>query len=305
MYAAEIMKFWLLLFGFAVLTEPAIAAAKGDCGTIILPPGGGNGPSDDITSFSPFFSDSAYNGESSWLLYPNLLWINRFSQIDWSRSLASAVTTSGNQVFTITMRPWHWSDGVPVTAEDVAYSFAVDKAIGPTWPGYGTGGMPDIVKTIKILSPSQLQITTTHPVNPTWFIYNGISGLEPVPAHVWKKYSVDQLFQLQSTPGFFNVVDGPLKLQKFDVGLDAVFVPNPAWEGPKVHFSRLVFAFLQGDGTTVQAVESGNLDAGEGADGFVFGGSTFSWRSRRNSAPIDLPERDLCEFQKSEGGIFQ
>ncbi len=257
------MKFLFALLVFAVLIPAAYASDKGDCGTIVLPTGGGDGPSNDITSFSPFFSNSAYNAESSWLLYPNLLWINRFSQIDWSRSLASAVTTTDNQTFTITMRPWHWSDGVPVTAGDVAYTFAIDKEIGPSWPGYGGGGLPYIVKSVKVLSPSQLQIVTVQKVNPTWFIYNGISSLEPLPEHAWRQYTLDQMYQLQSTPSFYNVVDGPLKIQRLDVGLDAVFVPNPAWEGPKMHFSRLVFKFLQGDGASVQGVESGDMDAGE------------------------------------------
>ena len=251
---------------FAVFLALLLAApfaqgqVKGDCGTIVLPTGAGQAGSDDLTSFSPLFSDTAYNQEAAWLLYPNLLWINRFSQIDWSRSLASAVTTPDNMTFTITMRPWHWSDNVPVTAEDVAYAFAVIKQLGPTWPSYGGGGLPYIVKSLKVLAPLQFQVITVHPVNAQWFIFNGISGLAPLPQHIWKNYTVDQQFQLQSTPGFFAVVDGPLKLQSFAVGLDAVFVPNPRWEGQKMHFKRLVFKFLQGDGAGVQGVESGDTD---------------------------------------------
>lgn len=257
------MKFSIVIVAMLAAVPPAYAVQKGDCGTIVLPSGGGNGPSDDITSFSPFFSDNAYSEESGWLLYPNLLWVNRYSQIDWARSLASAVTTTNNTVFTITLRPWHWSDGVPLGAEDVAYTFGLIQKLGPSWPGYGSGGLPYIVKTVKVLSPAQLQIITVHPVNPMWFIYNGIGSLEPVPEHAWKKYSLDQMMQLQSTPGFFDVVDGPLKIQRLEIGLDAVFVPNSAWEGPKMHFSRLIFEFLQGDGANVQGVESGAFDAAE------------------------------------------
>jgi peptide/nickel transport system substrate-binding protein len=254
------------LLGFLFLMAPALHSAvadeKGDCGTIVMPTGAGQTESDVISSFSPIYSDSQYNEEAAWLMYPNLLWINRFSQIDWSRSLASSVITKDNSNFLITMRPWHWSDGVPVTAGDVAYSFGLDKALGPDWVDYGQGGLPMIVKSVKVLSPTQLVITTTHAVNPTWFIYNAISALVPLPEHAWKKYTLDQMYQLQTTPSFYDVVDGPLKLQRFDVGLDAVYVPNPAWEGPKMHFTRLVFNFLQGDGAGVQGVESGDMDEG-------------------------------------------
>jgi len=240
----------------------ARADVKGDCGTIVMPTGAGQTESDVISSFSPLYSDSQYNQEAGWLMYPILLWINRFSQIDWSRSLASAVTTTDNINFLVTMRKWHWSDGVPLSAEDLAYSFALAKALGPDWVSYGAGGLPGIVKAMKVLNPTQLLITTTHAVNPTWFIYNGIGQLAPFPEHVWKKYTLDQMYQLQTTLSFYDVVDGPLKLQRFDVGLDAVFVPNPAWEGPKMHFNRLVFNFLQGDGAGVQGVEAGDLDEG-------------------------------------------
>ncbi len=243
-----------------LFVAPALAEQKGDCGTIVLPTGAGQTGSDDLTSFSPLFSDTAYNATAALLLYPNLLWINRFSEIDWSRSLATAVTTKDNTNFTITMRPWKWSDGVPVTANDVAYAFGVIQKLGPTWPGYGGGGLPYIVKSLKVTGPSTFTVTTVHPVNAEWFIYNGISGLAPLPEHAWKNYTPDQQFQLQSTPSFFSVVDGPLKLQSLAMGLDAVFVPNPAWPGPKMHFSRLVFRFLQGDGANVQGVESGDLD---------------------------------------------
>ncbi len=246
------------------LAPAAQADDKGDCGTIVLPTGAGQAGSGDLTSFSPIYADSAYNQGASWLLYPDLLWINRFSQIDWSRSLATAVTTSAdNTTFTVTMRPWVWSDGVPVTASDSAYFFELAKKLGPTWPGYGGGGLPDIVKSFTVLSPSQFQVVTKHPVNPKWFIYNAIAGLIPLPEHVWRKYSLDQQFQLQSTPSFYDVVDGPLKLKSIVIGQDAVFVPNPAWPGPKMHFSRLVFRFLQGDGASVQGVESGETDEGQ------------------------------------------
>ena len=254
-----------LAFLLALLLAAPIAQAqvKGDCGTIVFPTGAGQTGSDDLTSFSPLFADTAYNATAALLLYPNLLWINRFSEIDWSRSLATAVTTTDDTTFTVTMRPWHWSDGVPVTAADVAYTFGIIKQLGPTWVGYGGGGLPYIVKTLKVLGPSQFQVVTVHPVNAQWFIYNGISGLAPLPEHDWKKYTIDQQFQMQSTPSFFNVVDGPLKLQSIAMGLDAVFVPNPRWEGPKMHFTRLIFKFLQGDGANVQGVESGDTDDSE------------------------------------------
>jgi peptide/nickel transport system substrate-binding protein len=250
----------MLCVGGAAIAQPV---AKGDCGTIVMPTGAGQAGADDLTSFSPLYSDTAYNQEASGLLYPSLIWINRFSQIDWSRSLASAVNTADNETFMVTMRPWHWSDGQPVTATDVVFYFDLAKRLGSTWPSYGAGGLPNIIKSMTIVSPSALQIVTTHTVNPTWFIYNALSILTPLPEHAWKNRSPAEMYQRQSSPSFYQPVDGPLMIKSLDVGIDAVFVPNPAWEGPKMHFSRLIFKFQPGDGAGVQGVESGNLDEAE------------------------------------------
>ncbi len=258
------MRAVLALAILFVSVTVAHADQKGDCGTIVLPTGIGESSSDDVTSMNALLANSAYNEEAAELAYQSLVWINRFDEIDWSRSLASAITTPDNgTTYDVTLRPWHWSDGVPVTTADVAYAFSLIKQLGETYTAYGQGGMPEIVKSLNIISPSQFQVVLQHQVNPTWFIYNGLPQLQPLPAHSWGKYTLDQIYQLQSTPAFFNVVDGPLKYQRLDVGLDLVTVPNPAFEGPKMHFQRLVFKFLQGDGAAVQGVESGDTDAAE------------------------------------------
>jgi peptide/nickel transport system substrate-binding protein len=213
---------------------------------------------------NPLLVDSAYNAQMASMIYEDLIWINRFDQIDWSRSVASAITTPDQgTTYDVSLRPWHWSDGVPVTTADVAYTFKLMKKLGPLLPGYGAGGMPDIIKSLNIISPTQFQVVLTHQVNPTWFIYNGLGQLQPLPEHSWGRYTLDQIWQLQSSPAFFSVVDGPLKAQRLDIGRDIVLVPNPKFDGPKMHFDRLIFDFLETDGAVLQAVESGEIDAGD------------------------------------------
>jgi len=45
-----------------------------------------------------------------------------------------------------------WSDGQPVTAKDVLYTFDMLKKLGPTYENYGTGGIPTVIKTFKVLN---------------------------------------------------------------------------------------------------------------------------------------------------------
>jgi peptide/nickel transport system substrate-binding protein len=81
-----------------------------------------------------------------------------------------------------------------------------------------------------------------------------------VPAHIWSHYTVDQIWQHQSTPSFFQVVDGPLIPKTLASGLDAIFVPNPHYEGPHINFSRLIMKFMESENAELQAVQSGDLD---------------------------------------------
>ncbi len=247
---------------WAGFTMPAAAMAPGGCGTIIIPPGLGEGPGADVTSFNPLLITSIYNQEASYLLFEQLLWINRFHTIDWSRSIASAVSTPDDgQTYQVTLKPWEWSDGVPVTAADVVYTFGLIKAYGTAYTGYGAGGMPGLIASVVADDATHLTVTLTKRVNPEWFELNGLSQLIPLPAHVWGKYTPDQIWQAQSNPKFFSVVDGPLKIKKLVSGVDAQFVPNPLYGGAKMHFSRFIMKFENSEGQELQAVQSHDLDA--------------------------------------------
>ncbi len=239
----------------------ARAAMAADCGTIVIPPGIGVGAGADVTSFNPHLVQSEYNAEAANLLFMQLVWINRFHTIDYSRSLASAVTSPDEgKTYDVTLRAWHWSDGVPVTAADVAYTLKLVRALGGTWPGLGAGGMPDIIASLTITDPTHFVIVLKRQVNPQWFILNGLSTLVPMPAHIWSRYTVDEIWQNQSSPAFFQVHDGPLTIKRLVFGQYAEFVPNPAYEGPKMHFSRFIMKFMDSEDSEMQAVESNDLD---------------------------------------------
>jgi peptide/nickel transport system substrate-binding protein len=246
---------------FLSLTLGAGSAAADNCGTIIVPPGIGEGPGADVTSFNPLLVQSLYNQETTYLLFTQLIWINRYHKIDYSRSVASAVTTPDQgKTYNVTLRAWHWSDGVPVTSTDVQYTFDLLKQLGSTSPEYGTGGMPDIVQSFDIIDPTHFRIVLKHSVNADWFILNGLASLVPMPEHVWGHYSLAQIWQNQSSPQFFSVVDGALKIQNLVVGQEAIFVPNPRYDGQPVNFSRFIMRFMDSEGMELQAAESHNVD---------------------------------------------
>jgi peptide/nickel transport system substrate-binding protein len=254
------MRFCTLALACGLALGAASARAQ-DCGTIVIPPGLGIGPGADVTSFNPLFITSLYNQEAAGLIFEQLLWINHFHTIDWSRSIASAVATpDGGKSYNITLRPWAWSDGVPVTAADVLYTFRLIRAYGTSYAGYGAGGMPGIIAAITAPDAAHIHIVLTHAVNPQWFILNGLVQLLPLPVHVWGRFTPDEIWQGQSSPDFFRVTDGPLLLQNLSVGVAASFTPNPLYGGGRMHFSRFVMKFESAEGQELQAVEAGDLD---------------------------------------------
>jgi peptide/nickel transport system substrate-binding protein len=226
-------------------------AAPGDCGTVIIP------TDSDITTLNPMLSQNDADTQAAQLMYMGLIWINRFQQIDWSRSLASAITTlDTGKVYQVTLRP-HWSDGVAITSADIAYDLRLMRQL---YQSAGNGGMPGIIKSLIVRDPTHFDIVLSHRVNPRWFITNGLAQLLPLPARDLARYSIDQLQQMQSTPGFFKIVDGPLKISRMDVGQDLVLVPNPDYPGPAPHFRQLIFRFIESDNSALQMIEASELD---------------------------------------------
>jgi peptide/nickel transport system substrate-binding protein len=185
------MKYLVVLLPLIVL-GPVAHADQDDCGTIVVPTGIGISSGADITSFNPLIADSLYNAAAANLMYQGLIWINGHTEeIDWSRSLASAISSPDNgTTYNVTLRPWHWSDGVPVTTADVAYTFRLIKALGTTYSGFGAGGMPNIIKSLNIINATQFQVVLKRRVNPTWYIYNGLEQLLPLPAHSWGRHTL-------------------------------------------------------------------------------------------------------------------
>ena len=206
----------------------------------------------------PFMSGayiSVYNLNTfSNLMYRPLYWFGDGSQprLNSSLSLANTPSWSGNTA-TITLKHYMWSNGTPVTATDVMFWVNMLKAVGATdWGAYN--GFPSaFVTSIKAVSPTELQMTTKKAYSHTWFLYNDLSQITPMPA-AWDrtasgpsdcatkvsdctavyKYLDGQARQLStyaSSP-LWGTVNGPWKMSAFNPDGHVTFVPNSKYSGP-------------------------------------------------------------------------
>jgi peptide/nickel transport system substrate-binding protein len=188
----------------------------------------------------------------TYLMYRPLYWFGTGDQptVNTSLSLANLPTVNGKTV-TITLKPYMWSNGTQVTAQDVMFWLNMELAEPANFFGYT--GFPANTSNIKVVSPTELTMTMDQSYNPTWFLYNDLSQITPMPAAwdrtasgpsscdttvkdctaVWS-YLTGQASHLSgyaSSP-LWSVVDGPWRLSQFNADGYVVMVPNKSYSGP-------------------------------------------------------------------------
>lgn len=221
--------------------------------------------------------NSIYNVRVTHLMYKGLFHIGRKGTINYRRSIAEKITWNrSGTVYTVELNPkWHWSDGKPLTAEDVLFTWQVLKAAtspnAPApWPfvGINSGGIPSLIKSVTAPNPHEVVVTLKQPTNQLWFLYHGLSDFAPLPAHVWNKFPSDPMQEIKylgkngDNPTFFKVVDGPFELSKVSPNVAWTFTPNPHYDGHTPYISRLVFAYETSDAAEFNALKTGTVDVG-------------------------------------------
>jgi len=228
------------------------------------------------------FASGAYFGvnntvDFSFLMYRPLYWFGRGSQpvLNPSLSLANPPAFDGRKV-TITLKHYLWSDGTPVTAQNVVFWLNMMLAVPQHYGGYS--GFPANVTDIRAASPTKLTMTMDKAYSPAWFLYNDLSQVVPMPA-AWDrtaqgpshctttvqdcpavyKYLDSQSKALStyvSSP-LWSVVDGPWRLSAFDADGHVTFVPNKAYSGPVkpklAAFQEVPFASEAGEYNVLQS----------------------------------------------------
>ncbi len=225
-------------------------------------------------------ADSSVNSQLDSLLYKPLIQISsRTDKYVPSRSIASHITwNSEGTRYTIQLNPkWHWSNGRPVTAQDVVFSWNIMKAAssnqsGLAWgfAGMGSGGVPGLWKQVIATASHTVVVTLTQPRNQQWFVHNGLSQIIPVPRSVWDKYPHNITRELAfiksvaNNPNAapFGVVDGPFRFKKYAPNQYWQFAPNPRYDGHKPSISTLIYQYESSSTQEFSSLKTGTVDVG-------------------------------------------
>lgn len=211
-------------------------------------------------------------------------WINKYAiglqflplldldgDLNFQPMLADSVTTEDNRNFIVHIdEKATWSDGTPVTAEDVEFTFlrlASPVIANPTLMLYAFEGVNDdgfveegaeSVEGVKVIDEKTVQFTTKYPIALTTFENTYAFYLHTLPKHILGQYSEAEL----ATLDWFNhpdVVSGPYIVTSYDVDHYISYTANENyWKGaPKI--SKLNFKIL--DSSQIYAgLQSGEID---------------------------------------------
>jgi peptide/nickel transport system substrate-binding protein len=162
------------------------------------------------------------------------------------------------KTWTYKLRPnMKWSDGQPLTSEDVAYT--INRSRKEQWLNY-TSIVQNL--TAKAPDPTTLVVHTSvpDPKLPMLDMY-------VLPKHIYDKYDAKAVTKYNGQDG---VGSGPYVLDKFVKGQFARFKPNPYYYAGKRPLADVVIRHFNNSDAMVAALERGEVDAIETVPGTAF-----------------------------------
>jgi len=157
------------------------------------------------------------------------------------------------RVFTVHIKPGQrWQDGVPVTAEDVVFTFSTLQ--DPQFPGDPTVIQSWQAVKIEQLDDLTVRFTLPEPLAP--FLDELTTGL--LPAHVWR--DIPPNLMDRSRLNFQPVGSGPFQVDALNA-VSMTLKPNPQYGGPRPYIDAINFRFYPDDASVLEAYQQGEVDA--------------------------------------------
>jgi len=157
-----------------------------------------------------------------------------------------------------------WSDGVPVSTEDVAFTLEVGRH-----PQSGVAAQ-EFYRRVERLEIHDAKRFTLH-MDRLTYRYNDFGDFHLLPAHLERPifaadaatYRQRTLFDAEPTRAGLHF--GPYRLAEVVGGSHLVLVPNPTWHGPAPHFRRITIRAIENTAALEANLLSGAIDyiAGE------------------------------------------
>jgi peptide/nickel transport system substrate-binding protein len=163
--------------------------------------------------------------------------------------LAESYASDDGKTWTYTLREGlEWSDGTPLTAEDVAYT--INRARDEEWLNH-TATVANLTAEARDARTVVITSKVDDPKLPTMDVYI-------VPKHVYEDISADEI---GNYPALDGVASGPFSLKEWKKGQFWRMESNPSFWRGQVAIDEVIFRVFRNADAMVAALKSGEIDA--------------------------------------------
>jgi peptide/nickel transport system substrate-binding protein len=242
----------LVLCSLVTACAPGPADLEGPSDAIII------GIQTDVQSWNPFLAEDATNAEILGLIYPSLA----VEQVDYQThppsfrpALAASWEYSADGLaLTVRLRSDAvWSDGVPVTARDLLFSWRVQTSdeLGWVWSDITAS-----IDRVEALDDTTVRYHFTHRYP---YQLMDVNDGPIVPAHRWEEIPLDAWAETDWAP--LVVSAGPYNLASSRPQQEIVLVRNRSYSEPeKPRIGRLIFRVVPSKTTLFTQFLAGTID---------------------------------------------
>ena len=159
-----------------------------------------------------------------------------------------------------------WGDGVPITTDDVLFSWEVGRN-----PKVGVPDQELYRKIVKVDAVDKK--TFVLHIDKVEFDYNAINDFALLPAHLERPAFADpESYQRRTAydadPTNKGLWYGPYRITEVLAGSRVVLEPNPTWYGKTPYFKRITVRAIENSSALEANLQSGSIDYAAGEAGF-------------------------------------
>ena len=263
---------------------------------------------DGIDSMNPFVGVNDDSYATYEYIYPQLVQYDE--NVEFAPDFATDWTSSDDGLtWTFQTQPdATWSDGEPLTAEDVAWTYQTIIKFKDTVTG-SAGGSVTHLSTVEATDPTTVVFTYDVPVPAVLAEAQQVSIL---PEHVWSQYAAGDGKALKTFPNTPTdtepvVSGGPFMVTQYQQDQVTLFQRNPNYYGTTPHIDGFGLQYFSNEDAEVTAMKNDEIDVIENvpptsvttlqdANFNVYTGDALTYRTFIiNSSPYKKEHLELLE----------
>ncbi len=180
---------------------------------------------------------------------------------DLAPDLLEAEAKLTKKPFTVTYKikkNANWSDGKPVTAQDVI--FTLQTILNPKNDVAGRAGYEDVQRA-RAIDSKTLRLTFKKPYAAWKLLFYGQFGVLPKHALQGKDFNEVWNTNVNSQTTGKPIGSGPFILESYTKGQSMTMVRNTRYYGTRPKLDKIVFRFITNTDSEIQAIKGGEVDA--------------------------------------------